>query len=393
MVELLKAKQLLLLGQFINEDEALRIGLLTEIHEDCKARAVEFARELAKLPRIASSSLKTSVERALSPNMEVVLHDEVNVASYCFAQSDAAKAFSNFGRRKSGQNDEGVKSMTTAHALAYKPEFNCIKDINTALGVSVRKFPNKTFLPFGSHDVTFHELNISVAALAGGVQKRGVHPGDRVLVMMRNSVEMVHTWMATNRLGATWVPINVELKSLTFKHVVEAANARLAIVDGEFYTELLFFHLYDHANAVDLDQAATVTPSTTAAFLYTSGTTGKSKPCILSHQYFILQATALIEAFKIHSDDVIFCPFPLFHADATALTVIPALLLGATAALSIRFSASRFWDEISEAKATVYDFMGATLALTYKQPPNERDRDHHVRLAWGVPIPAFAGRL
>lgn len=93
---------------------------------------------------------------------------------------------------------------------------------------------------------------------------------------------------------------------------------------------------------------------------------------------------------KLRTEDVLYCPFPLFHADATALTVIPAILLGATATISPRFTASRFWDEIRETKATVYDFMGATLALIYKQPPSPRDREHHVRLAWGVPIPAFA---
>jgi crotonobetaine/carnitine-CoA ligase len=97
-----------------------------------------------------------------------------------------------------------------------------------------------------------------------------------------------------------------------------------------------------------------------------------------------------MESCKLRTEDVLYCPFPLFHADATALTVIPSILLGATAALSPRFAASRFWDEIRETKATVYDFMGATLALIYKQPPSPRDREHRVRLAWGVPIPAFA---
>ncbi|KAF4985526.1 hypothetical protein FDECE_16501 [Fusarium decemcellulare] len=133
-----------------------------------------------------------------------------------------------------------------------------------------------------------------------------------------------------------------------------------------------------------------VTAATTSAFLYTSGTTGKSKPCVLSHEYFILQAKALMEGCGLRGDDVLYCPFPMFHLDATALTIVPALLLGAVAALSVRYSASKFWDEIRATRATVYDYMGATLAITYKQEPNERDRDHNVRLAWGVPLPDFA---
>jgi len=86
-------------------------------------------------------------------------------------------------------------------------------------------------------------------------------------------------------------------------------------------------------------------------------------------------------------EDTLFCPFPLCHIDATALTLIPALLLGTTAALAPRYSASRFWDDIRETDSTIYDFMGATLALTYKQPPSDQDRNHRVRLGWGVPVP------
>ncbi len=115
-----------------------------------------------------------------------------------------------------------------------------------------------------------------------------------------------------------------------------------------------------------------------SAYLYTSGTTSRSKPCILSHQYFITQAQNLIQQFSINSSDVLFCPFPIFHADATALTVVTAL--------SVRSSSRKFWDEIRETKATVYDFMGAALAIIYKQPPRPSDREHTVRLAWGVQI-------
>jgi acyl-CoA synthetase (AMP-forming)/AMP-acid ligase II len=110
---------------------------------------------------------------------------------------------------------------------------------------------------------------------------------------------------------------------------------------------------------------------------------------MLSHGYFLSAAKTLIAGCDLNTNDVLFCPFPLFHLDATALTIIPAIMLGATAALSVRYSASKFWDEIRASEATVYDFMGATLALTYKQPQSPRDREHNVRLAWGVPRPSF----
>lgn len=407
MIGLLRAKELLITGRWVDSEEALRWGMLNEVCEDPKKRAVELALQLAGLPAAALAESKMSVERGVLPDMERCLQDEVGVASYCFAQNEADEAFEKFRARK-GQSKQAGDNKDP-----------CFRDINSALAHAVQSFPDKTFLRFvGRDDLTFAQAYGEIAKLAGGLKEHGIEKGDRVMAMMRNSPEMVCLWMATNRLGAVWVPINVEIKSITLKHVVEASQPKLAIVDDEFAN---MFHalgvvpprsIFTKSSNCTPETAATpsstkdfshlcnlgavkepvqVTPSTTAAFLYTSGTTGKSKPCILSHEYFILQAQTLISGCGLLPSDILYCPFPLFHADATALTTIPAILLGATAALSQRFSASRFWDEVRETGATVYDFMGATLALTWKQPLNPvKDRDHKVRLAWGVPVPQFA---
>jgi len=58
---------------------------------------------------------------------------------------------------------------------------------------------------------------------------------------------------------------------------------------------------------------------------------------------------------------VLYNPFPLFHIDASVLTLAPAIVSGCSAALGERFSATRFWDEVRELEATVFDYMGATL--------------------------------
>ncbi|KAL2203969.1 acetyl-CoA synthetase-like protein [Sarocladium strictum] len=407
MTGLLKAKELLLTGRWVDADEALRIGMLSEIAEDPKARALELAIQLSSLPNIAMKASKSSLERVVFPNMEACLHDEVNVASYCFAQNDAAQAFANFAKRKAP-----ALTSNTNGASRDTPAKTRTRDINTALRLAVQEHPSRTFLRMGGQDYTFAEVDEQVSRLAGGLRAIGLGAGDRLLVMMRNSVNMLYTWLAANRLGAVWVPINVQLKSVSLRNVIEAAGPTFAVVDGEFWPVFQTTNAVDQASVYingsladslvslkslsslfeghsPVTESVQVQPSTTAAFLFTSGTTGRSKPCILSHEYFILQAQALIDGCGLHSEDVLYCPFPLFHADATALTTIPAILLGATAAISPRFTASRFWDEIRATQATVYDFMGATLALIYKQPPGPGDLDHKIRLAWGVPIPLF----
>lgn len=124
--------------------------------------------------------------------------------------------------------------------------------------------------------------------------------------------------------------------------------------------------------------------------MFTSGTTGRSKGCVLSHRYAIRQAELMVEHLGLREDDVLYCPFPLFHLDGSVLTVMPALVLGATAAIGKRFSASGFWSEVSALGATVFDFMGATLTMLHKAPRTSTDGNNPVRLAWGVPVPEFA---
>jgi carnitine-CoA ligase len=122
--------------------------------------------------------------------------------------------------------------------------------------------------------------------------------------------------------------------------------------------------------------------------LFTSGTTGPSKGCMLSHRYALLLAQTHIDALQLTEDDCLYNPFPLYHLDASYICALPAILLGARAAISSRFSASRFWDEIREVGATVFDFMGATLTILANREPRQDDSDNPVRLAWGVPMPA-----
>ena len=86
----------------------------------------------------------------------------------------------------------------------------------------------------------------------------------------------------------------------------------------------------DHATLCTDD--ATVIPSLhtfadPAMVLFTSGTTGPSKGCVLSHRYAVRQAELMIENLRLRHDDVLYCPFPMFHIDATVLTVVPAMLL------------------------------------------------------------------
>jgi len=282
--------------------------------------------------------------------------------------------------------------------------------LNAALERAVERWPDRTFLKIDGEEETFAEFDGGVGRLAGGLREAGLGRGDRLAVYMRNSLACLHTWFAANRLGAVWAPINTEFRGLTLAHAVGLLDSDLFVADADLVRPLRAA-LHDRKRSprliVNPAEEATVDGfellerfyadepvgpvaakfSDQAGMLFTSGTTGRSKACMLSHQYFITQASILIRDFGLREDDVLYCPFPLYHADATALTTVPALLMGATAAITKRFSASRFWDEVRETQATVFDFMGATLSILWKAEPRPDDADNPVRLAWGVPVP------
>jgi carnitine-CoA ligase len=271
------------------------------------------------------------------------------------------------------------------------------------LARQAQRTPEKVFLRTAEGDFTYCEVREKTETLAAGLKDHGAKPGEPVIVFMRNSADAVFTWFAVNRLGAIHVPINTALVGAGLQHTFRTTKAAVAVVDEELLPQLEPFLpetvIVRGADARFTSLAAlpsrAIPPMPEpdeldpSVMLFTSGTTGVSKACVLSHRYVRRQGEIHTHYLGLTEHDVLYCPFPLFHVDAVTLTVVAALTVGATAAIGTRFSASRFWDEVRRFEATVFNFMGATLTILWKQPPGPDDRDHRVRMAWGVPMPAW----
>ncbi len=292
--------------------------------------------------------------------------------------------------------------------------------IDSLLAARAESHPHQCFLRFAGAEYTFGEMHRWSEHLAVELADLGVRRGDLVPVMMPNCPEFVASWFALCKLGAVATLINTAMRGPALIHAFNLSNATIAIVDQSLLgtlesvrsslrhlarlvvtgdgtatseislLETTAFPIAASAERVAVRSGTTVHEFDPAMVMFTSGTTGPSKGCVLSHRYAIRQAELMIEHLALRPDDVLYCPFPLFHLDATVLTVMPAMVLGATAAIGRRFSASGFWPEIREFGATVFDFMGATLTMLHKVAPEADDLDNAVRVAWGVPVPEFA---
>lgn len=278
--------------------------------------------------------------------------------------------------------------------------------------------PAKVALRFEGDALSYRELDERAERLASGLSELGVSRGDPVCVLLDTSCDYAAVWLALTRLGAIEAPINAGFRGPALAHALRLTGARVLILDGahaDAFAQVqddvpsLRHVVWGGAMAASarfpgktitpfevLLQAAPGLPAApgkpgdTTMLLFTSGSTGPSKACAIPHGYVLRQPAIFCEQLGLGPDDVLYAPFPLFHADGAIFTLAAALSCGGTAALAPRFSASKFWDDCRRHGATAFDFMGATLAMLYKQPPSRRDREHDLRFGWGVPAPPFA---
>jgi crotonobetaine/carnitine-CoA ligase len=276
--------------------------------------------------------------------------------------------------------------------------------------------PSSVFLRTEEGELDYGSALDRSARLATALGELGVRRGTPVALLMGNGIDQILLWFALARIGALHVPLNSALVGDRLVHALNVCAAELLVVDHDLLPGAASAlrglrslrrtvvrgprsGLPDTGLPVT-DFAALCTPRppapaaqvdelAPATLLFTSGTTGVSKACVLSHRYLARQGQIHARHLGLGAEDVLYTPFPLFHIDAATLTTVAALAVGATAALGRRFSASRFWDEVRRFDATVFNFMGATLTILWKRPPTPADRDHRVRMAWGVPMPAW----
>jgi acyl-CoA synthetase (AMP-forming)/AMP-acid ligase II len=199
--------------------------------------------------------------------------------------------------------------------------------------------------------------------------------------------ELLVWWLALSRLGAVFVPVNPALTAAERTRVVGHAQPGFVIAErpagwaGDA-TRLAPDRLAAATLPCDAPPPVPIDPGDPVAVLYTSGSTGAAKGCVLSHEAYTVPAPGFVERIGVRADDRLLGCLPLFHMAGQSFAV-SALQAAAELAIVPRFSASSFWPQVASTGATVFRYLGEMLSLLVRQPVAVAERGHRLRLVYG----------
>jgi len=203
----------------------------------------------------------------------------------------------------------------------------------------------------GEEAVSYRDLAGRVARAAGALQALGVRPGDRVLLLMRDTPEFAAAWLGAVRAGAAAIALNTKLTEDEFRHIRADSDARLAIVEDVFATarpDLAAEQAREGSLAIagasvpagardwraEVARAAPAAacdagPATPAFWLYSSGTTGKAKGIVHTHASVMASGEAL-RLLGITAGERVFATSKYFFAYGLEHGLLGTLSTGAT---------------------------------------------------------------
>ncbi len=310
---------------------------------------------------------------------------------------------------------------------------------------SAARWPEQPFLVVPAHtadvygiapgETTYAQAAALVEALRAAYAGAGLVAGRRAGLMLGNQPAFFWHWLALNALGVSVVPVNAEFREAELAYLIADADLTLAVAPGTYHDRLraaaarngaslalvdstaaaplqaLGAQLAAHAAAreaslheagpADESSDSSRPPVTTAtsssiglatecALLYTSGTTGLPKGCILPNEYFIYAGAWYRDlggaCTLTPGQDRLLSPLPLVHMNAMACSSMAMMITGSAIILVDRFHPDTWWQTVRSARASIIHYLGVMPAMLIGAPPADSDREHAVRFGFGAGV-------
>jgi acyl-CoA synthetase (AMP-forming)/AMP-acid ligase II len=284
-----------------------------------------------------------------------------------------------------------------------------------AFAATVAAFPDRPFIAVPANEdrgylrdgweITFAEAAAEVERLRAAYTAAGYGVGHRCATLLENRPEYVLHKLALNGLGVCCVPINPDYRAGETAYLLEHAEPDLVLTLSERSKQIeqALAQSNHRPPVVSMEafpsslvppsrpRAGTVPgPETPSAILYTSGTTGRPKGCVLSHGYELSCGAWYAALPRVAGlrpgEDRIYNPLPLYHANAATVSLTGAILTGCCHIQPDRFHPRRWWEEVAQTRATIVHYLGIIAPLLLNQPPSAWERRHQVRFGFGAGI-------
>jgi len=256
----------------------------------------------------------------------------------------------------------------------------------------------KVALKYLERSWTYTALDQAITITAARLRQLGLHKGDRLAVMGKNSDVFLILFFAASRAGLVHVPINFALTGPELQYLVADSSASAIIVDDEYVDTVrevaavdkgpsvvaiseILAHLQDVlANDDDLAECLTYDDWDTAEetdlvqLLYTSGTTSAPKGAMLTHRALLAHYNGTIPALDLSAKDNPLTAMPLYHSAAMHVFTNPYLMLGATIRLLRIPEIPEILQRIEDEKIGSL-FLAPTVWVPLSQHPDLEKRD------------------
>ena len=243
----------------------------------------------------------------------------------------------------------------------------------------------------GPVELTYHETLDQISVHSASYADAGYGPGHRIALVLENRVEFFLHFLALNRLGVSVVPVNPEFPEDSIAHIISHSDSCLAVTLPEHKKKLetsieavgraipiMESDRPEHMPHAGIEpQSGVPDHSTEAALLYTSGTTGRPKGCMLSNDYFLtigewyvnLGGYCELETGR----ERLITPLPLVHMNALCTSTMGMIMSGGCIIQLDRFHAGSWWETVRAAKATCAHFLGVMPAILLNLPGSPAD--------------------
>jgi len=248
-------------------------------------------------------------------------------------------------------------------------------------------------------DLTYGAADADVAGLSASHAALAIGQGQRIALLLGNRADFLLHFLALNGLGASIVPLNGESSPAEIAHILRDSGCAATIalpghrkVLRDALAQLdapppTIWHGDTDAEAPLANDIRTAHIDE-AALLYTSGSTGAPKGCMLSNEYMLgmgrwYNAIDGLCAVEPGAERLI-TPLPLTHMNALAVSSMAMIAAGGCIIQLERFQSPTWWQTVRESQATIVHYLGVMPAMLLRLPASDLDRKHNLKFGFGA---------